>query len=364
MAEERPEVAVCSDARTCPISQGRCPGSCVFAEVMQSQSLGVVVFDCGADALVFANRATHVLLERAGRRADYPTLRALFLPPGEAPAGPSAVRRRDPLRVGSRLLGYTLYRGGRFAWVLVRDITEKERLESIAEAVESMNNIGYVFSAVRHELGNPVNSIKAALSVLRANLDSYSKETVAEYLDGMGAELGRVENLLRSLKTFSLYERPEIQPVELGALLNDFARRIWDETRRRDISLSVEVARECWAACDPRAMQQVLLNLFANAADAVAGRAKPEVRLAASGGGELAVVRVQDNGPGMTLEQRQKVFKPFHTTKERGTGLGLVISRKMVVRMSGTIAVDSEQGLGTTVTITLPASRAEGVTAT
>ncbi len=341
-------------SRICPISRGACPGSCVFAVVMQSQSLGVIVFDCGADALVFTNNAAQALLARAGQRADYPTLRALFLPRGEAVDGYSAVRRPEPLRVGSRILGYTLYRADRFAWVLVRDITEKERLESVAEAVESMNNIGYVFSAVRHELGNPINSVKAALSVLRANVHSYSKETVADYLDRMAAELGRVENLLRSLKTFSLYERPEIRPTELGGLLEEFARLVGDEARRRGISLSVEAGGECWAACDPRALQQVLLNLFANAAEAVAGRDRSEVRLTASPADGVALVRVQDSGQGMTPEQRRMLFKPFHTTKEKGTGLGLVISRKMVARMSGTISVESDEGVGTTVTVALP----------
>jgi two-component system sporulation sensor kinase A len=85
----------------------------------------------------------------------------------------------------------------------------------------------------------------------------------------------------------------------------------------------------------------------------------PEVRLSASAADGLALIRVQDNGSGMTQEQRSRLFKPFHTTKERGTGLGLVISRKLVARMSGTIAVESEEGVGTTVTIALPESRAE-----
>ncbi len=351
------DAAPCHEARACPITGGPCPGQCVFAEVMKTQSLGVVVFDCAADALVFANNATRAILERAGRKADYATLRSLFLPTGEAPEAPARVHRPDPLRVGSRLLGFTLYRAGRFAWMLVRDVTEKERLESIAEAVESMNNMGYVFSAVRHELGNPINSIKAALSLLRANVDSFPLETVAEYLDRMAAEVGRVENLLRSLKTFSLYERLEIQPVEVGGLLNAFAGLVSAESHRRNLALSVEVAAECWAACDSRAMQQVLLNLFANAVDAVGGRLQPEVRLKASSADGLATIRVEDNGEGMTPEQRRHLFKPFHTTKEAGTGLGLVISRKMVARMSGTIAVDSQEGLGTTVTITLPEAR-------
>ena len=209
------------EVRVCPISQGPCPGECVFAHVMEGQTLGVLVFDLAAPALLFANRAARALLEKDGRPVDYESMRALFLDGGDAARRFETVGRPEPLRLGSRLIGYTLYREGPFAWALVRDITAKARLESIAEAVESMNNIGYVFSAVRHELGNPVNSIKAALSVLRANVESYSRETVAEYLDRMGAELGRVENLLRSLKTFSLYERPEIRAVDLRALLDE-----------------------------------------------------------------------------------------------------------------------------------------------
>lgn len=351
----------CSGERSCPITQGPCPGRCVFAEVMQTQSLGVVVFDCESDALVFANRAAQALLQRAGREADHATLRSLFLPGGEALDGFSASRRPDPVRVGSRLLGYSQYRVGRFAWVLVRDITEKARLESIAEAVETTNNIGYVFSAVRHELGNPINSLKAALSLLRASVDSCSREMLADYLDRMAAELGRVENLLRSLKTFSLYERPEIRPVELGALLLEFARLAGDETRRRGISLSVDVAGEVWAAGDPRALQQVLLNIFANAADAVAERDRRDVRLSASAADQLATLRVEDSGHGMNAEELQRAFKPFHTTKQNGTGLGLVISRKMLVRMGGTIGIESTEGVGTVVSIALPVAGAREV---
>jgi signal transduction histidine kinase len=95
--------------------------------------------------------------------------------------------------------------GSGLAWAFF-DITEKSRLESIAEAVETMNNIGYVFSAVRHELGNPINSVKAGLSVLRANIDTFSRSVVIEYVDRLSSELSRVEVLLRSLRNFSMYD--------------------------------------------------------------------------------------------------------------------------------------------------------------
>lgn len=324
---------------------------------MEGQSLGVLVFDLALRSLLFANRAARALLAGAGRVVDYEGLRELFLPAGEHPLGPYSESRPEPVRLGSRLIGYTLYREGPFAWALVRDITAKARLESIAEAVESMNNIGYVFSAVRHELGNPVNSIKAALSVLRANLDSYPRATVAEYLDLVMGEIGRVEHLLRSLRTFSLYERPDVVPVDLDGFLRAFVALVDGECKRRQLDLSLELAPGCWAACDPRALQQVMLNLFANAADAVDGRERPRARISASSAEGLVTLRLEDNGCGMDAEQLRNLFRPFHTTKDRGTGLGLVISRKMVARMSGTIAVESAAGVGTLVTITLPEAK-------
>jgi signal transduction histidine kinase len=247
-----------------------------------------------------------------------------------------------------------VYRARTFAWVLVRDITDKVRLESIAEAVETMNNIGYVFSAVRHELGNPINSIKAALSVLRANLESYSPDTVADYLERIVSEVGRVENLLRSLRSFSLYERPDFQRVEMESFLGSFSQLVAEETEKRGIVLATEAEADCWALCDPRALQQVMLNLFANAADALDGRPEPELRIGATSGDGLVFLRVIDNGEGIPEEQAKDLFKPFYTSKENGTGLGLVISRKMLAKIGGTIAIDSNAGEGTMVTITLP----------
>ena len=349
----------CASARECPISHGACPGHCVFADVMESQRLGVVVFDLGRLEILFVNRSARELFERLGTGTGYDSLAELFLPwclDGTAVGFHSA----EPLRIGDRLLGYTAYRARNLAWAFVRDITEKARLESIAAAVETMNNIGYVFSAVRHELGNPINSVKAALSVLRTNLGTYSEQRVAEYLERIAGEVGRVEKLLQSLKTFSIYECPEIQPVELEAFVRDFGDLVSEEVRRRDIALSVEVPGGCWAAADPRALQQVLLNLFANAVQAQdGGAARPSIRLSAACTEELVLLEVTDNGRGMTSEEAQNLFRPFYTSKEKGTGLGLVITRNLLTRMRGTISVKSREGDGATVTVTLPRSQPE-----
>ena len=94
---------------------------------------------------------------------------------------------------------------------------------------------------------------------------------------------------------------------------------------------------------DPRAFHQVMLNLMTNAADALTDRPRPIIDLEVDQDAEFAVVRVRDNGLGMTVAELAKLFKPFHTTKPNGTGLGLAIVKKMLARMGGTILVDSVQ---------------------
>ena len=341
----------------CPISHTPCPGPCLFADVMESARLGIVVLDVRERALVFANASAREIFAAVQQPVGYRELIELLFPPGLDPASFTSPFSAEPLHLRSRVLGYTLYRSGSFTWAFVRDVTEKLRLESIAEAAELMNSIGFVFSALRHELGNPINSVKAALSVLRRGLDRFPRETVAEYLDRMLVEVGRVEHLLRSMKSFSMYERTEPTSVDLSAFLLDFEHLVRDEAERRGIRLELDTRDAVWASCDPRALQQVMLNLFANAADAMEGRDDASFRVELRSSGGLVTMRVIDNGPGLDAEQREHLFKPFYTSKAKGTGLGLVISRKLLAKMQGSIELDSAPGAGVAVTITLPACR-------
>ena len=90
-----------------------------------------------------------------------------------------------------------------------RDVSEARRLESIAEAINMMDNVGYIFSGIRHELGNPINSIKTALTVLKQNLKKWSTDQVDVYIERCLTETTRVEYLLQTMKTFSMHENPE-----------------------------------------------------------------------------------------------------------------------------------------------------------
>jgi PAS domain S-box-containing protein len=236
-----------------------------------------------------------------------------------------------------------------------RDVTDKKRLESIAEAVNTMSNIGYVFSGIRHELGNPINSIKTTITVLKRKLDEFSKENIVKYVDRALGDIARVEYLLKSLKSFTAFETPKNENLHLNTFMINFLDLISDDFSAKRISIKSPALDEgLWVLADPRALHQVLLNLMVNASDALTDSSKKEIVIDIARQDKLVKFSLKDNGCGISKKEQGNLFKPFYTNKVDGTGLGMVIVKKMLAKMDGTIEVESEENVGTTVIITLP----------
>jgi|GEM_PF-1129264 PAS domain S-box-containing protein len=239
-----------------------------------------------------------------------------------------------------------------------RNITEKKRLESIAEAANLMENIGFIFSSIRHELGNPINSIKVSLSVLDSNLEGYNKNDIKRFINRSLSDIGRVEYLLKTLKNFSIFEHPLVEKTDLTALLNKFITLVDSELKQKDIQLSVSIPQTpLFGLIDPRAFQQVMLNLIANAADALSETSQKCISLSLSKeeNGQIITI-IRDTGCGISNAEQANLFKPFFTTKEQGTGLGLVIVKKMLSKMNCSINIYSEPNAGTKIHIAIPGS--------
>jgi len=314
----------------------------------------ILVLDLGCRQVVFENEAARRLLDEIGDHS-YEGLGRLLMKGGrsfEDLVGDHV--QGDSVRVGSHVYGYSFYRSNGFVWVFLLDITERRRLEAIVESVEQMNSLGFIFSAVRHELGNPIHSIKAAVSVLRSGLDRFPKETVADHLESIEGELARAENLLRSLRNFSLFEQPEMKAVDLASFCSQLRPLVEPDLHARGIDLVIEVDPGLpLVNADVRALHQILINLVANAADALGGEPGPAIRIhvvSAAGG---VTMTVEDNGPGVPEHLLPRIFTPFFTTKEHGTGLGLIIVKKMVTGMNGTIWMEPALPHGTRVSFTL-----------
>jgi len=326
-----------------------------YGKILDYIDVGVLVLDLQERRIDYRNPVFCNVLQDPGLCDSFDRLEELILVDLIKPAsGPASIT----VSHHERTFGCSIYDiGARYRCVFIRDISEKLRLESIAQAVNTMDNIGYIFSGVRHEIGNPLNSLKMALSVLRNNLDNFERETVIEYIDRGLADIGRVEFLLRSMKSFAVFERIELRDVDLGQFMRRFMSLIESEFSERGISLvfdePVDMSR---VRIDSRALHQALLNLLANAADALADVADPEIHLFAEERDQLIRLVVSDNGAGISEAQRRHLFKPFNTSKPSGNGLGLVITRKLLAQMNADIEIESSPGNGTLAIISLPLS--------
>lgn len=340
----------------CPISKTPCPGVCIYADILENINLGIIVFDICSEKVIFQNKLALDIFAATTKPKDYEGLYSLLMSDLDELPSPSKPSLSRTLHYGTRLLGYTVYNVIEgYIWIFVQDVSEKVRLESIAEAVNTMENIGYIFSSIRHEIGNPINSIKMTMSVLKNNLEKFPKDTVAAYVDRVLTEIGRVEYLLKSLRNFNLYENPQRQRVKMDSFVENFMALVADDYKQKGIKLRTIIhPRAEWAYVDPRALQQVLLNILSNAADALKGREEPEIDIGVLRLNGRIKMLVADNGCGMTEEQQKHLFKPFYTFKTEGTGLGLVIVKKMLAQMNSTIEIKSYENAGTLVTISLP----------
>lgn len=329
---------------------------CIFESVWSRIDSGMVLFDVSQHQLLWANHPALRLLEKVKATPDYQTLRQLFLPDLSEFSAGVKLRRLQEVCVGAVVLGYSVYRTSEVNFVvLLRDITEQRRLETIAETANLMENIGYVFGGIRHELGNPINTIKMTLSVLRRNLDAVDTAKVADAIDRTLEEVTRVEYLLNNLKSFTIYDTPVLAPLNLAAAVERFAHLVRGDMEQRGIALTTRVSQTSrWVMADARTLQQVLLNLVTNAVDALAGRSGARIELITEAHHERILLKVRDNGVGMGADQLANLFKPFRTTKPRGTGLGMVIVKKMLSAMGASLEVASQVDHGTTMTISMP----------
>jgi len=340
----------------CPISLKPCTGVCIYADILNNTHIALIVLDICNNTILCRNAAVDNIFKTIQKPIDYETVVNLLIPDFKEFISKSEHILRARVNLESMILGYSVYKATHdFIWIYLRDITEKARVESIAEAASMMDNLGAIISGVRHELGNPLNSIKVTLSVLKENIADYSMVKVLEFCDDALSEVRRIEYLLRSLKNFNMYESPEMQEMHIPSFMKVFLRLVSPTFENSGVSLRTSIDPGTDKAyTDPRALQQVLVNLTNNSLDAVQGIRDPQVDIEIISADGWVTLSVRDNGRGLSELEKQRLYVPFTTTKPGGTGLGMTIVKKLLTGMSGSIDVESEEGVGTTVSIKIP----------
>jgi signal transduction histidine kinase len=220
--------------------------------------------------------------------------------------------------------------------------------------------VGKLAAGVAHEMRNPLTSIKMWLYSLRRAVGT--EPDLCRRFETISDEITRLEGIIRSFLEFS--RPPALTLASHHAV--DVIERTMELMHHRLQAKQVQLIQEHDAALpaihvDAEQMRQVLVNLIDNAAEAMPSGGV--IRVAASSatdpnGRRMVVIRIHDTGCGIPEESRARIFEPFYSTKESGTGLGLCIAANIVARHQGRITVESSAATGTTFAIWIPAAGA------
>jgi PAS domain S-box-containing protein len=236
---------------------------------------------------------------------------------------------------------------------IVRDVTELKRLKRQISHAEKLSVVGQLAAGIAHEVGNPLTSISSLVQIIQMTTnDTFAKEK----LELVKNQINRIAKTIRELVDFSRPSNYEVKLTDLNKVIQDALNIVRYGKKSKDINFVLTLDTDL-----PRItlvqdqIIQVFINLLLNAVDAMEG--KPgEIKISSVSHNQSIQVMVSDNGKGIPDEIKIKIFEPFFTTKKvgEGTGLGLWVSYGIVKNFGGEIDVDSEVGLGSTFTVSLP----------
>jgi PAS domain S-box-containing protein len=241
---------------------------------------------------------------------------------------------------------------------VIRDITKRKDMEREIRFMERLADMGKAAAQITHEIRKPLMLIGGFARQVCNAATLENDEKARQKLNIVVDEVRRLEALLNG---FSLLTRPPVASEKHCLSLNQVLQETLDlmDPMLKDQEVALEAALESEPLLihgDPDQLKQVFLNLLQNAVEAVSG--KGIIRVASKKLMAAAIVTIQDDGPGISRQLRDKVFDPFFTTKPEGSGLGLAISRNIIQDHGGSLTLDSALPGGAVFTISVPITTA------
>jgi len=271
------------------------------------------------------------------------------------------------------IIGIAFYLTDRIVRRMERMDTEKDRLGDQLIRASRLAELGEMAAGFAHEINNPLQIIKSEQTLIDTILgelkergeikESEDLTELEDSVDQIKLQVDRCAQITQSILKFGRQDEIQSKDIDLLSFIPEVTKMVANKVRVNGISLREEISEDTPPIHgDPGQLQQVLLNLFNNAIDAILAKhgskggqlsieTKPNVN------GKVAII-IRDNGCGISPENQKKIFSPFFTTKPvgQGTGLGLSVCYGIIESMGGVMEVESEEGVGTTFTITLPVS--------
>jgi two-component system, sporulation sensor kinase E len=241
--------------------------------------------------------------------------------------------------------------------MLVRDVTRSRQEAEKEMESEKLNALTLLAAGVAHEIGNPLNSLSLHLQLLERRIRDLPKDDQKPLTDHLGTartEIGRLDTILKQFLQAMRPTNPEREATELHKILEESLLALSPELESREIPVKLDFALDLPSLdLDPTQIKQALYNVIRNAYQAV-DQGEGEIFIQTHVTDYEVRLSISDNGSGISPEAMGAMFEPFKTTKVEGTGLGMLIVRRILREHGGELEVESEESVGTKVTLCFP----------
>jgi PAS domain S-box-containing protein len=333
--------------------------------ILQSVTSGVVTIDCEGKIARF-NAAAGEILNQSPERVegmpytdifgDDPSFTAMLQSPKTRQRREWRLRRADGK---SLMLGLTLsdlHDGQRRPLgtaVVFADLTEIRALQDQVELKQRLALMGEMSAWIAHEFRNDIGTIFGFSKLLAKQLGA--DHPGQEKIGAIHREILAMERLITEMLAYAKTDEVQATSLNLSALLRELADTFGQASPDVRWKLQVE---EVALPLDPVLIRRAFSNMIQNAIEAMGGSGIVTIRLVRQAGG-MTQVRISDTGPGISPEHLDRIFVPFFTTKEQGTGLGLALAHKIILAHNGRIAADNLPDSGSIFTVDFPAPHAD-----
>jgi two-component system, sporulation sensor kinase E len=240
--------------------------------------------------------------------------------------------------------------------IILHDITESRRTEQQTIESERFNALTLLAAGVAHEIGNPLNSLNIHLQLIEREArkrDGAKAVELQESVEVARAEVNRLDSIISQFLRAIRPTHPQLKPESINSIVEEAVRFLAPEIKDRDIVVEQELRSDLpLLDLDRDQMKQAFYNVIKNSFEAMKSRGILRIRTDMDD--SHVMVRFTDSGGGMSAENLSRVFEPYFTTKTSGTGLGLLIVRRIVREHGGELSIESSAGKGLAVTIRLP----------
>ncbi|MGY2613524.1 ATP-binding protein [Bacillus pretiosus] len=238
--------------------------------------------------------------------------------------------------------------------IIVRDITERKKTEELLNKSDTLAAIGQLAAGVAHEVRNPLTVIKGFIQLFQIN-----KEDQEKYFDLMLSEIERIEAILQEFLSIAKTDEINTEQRNIYQIYNNVVSLM--NTKAIMTNIQVELyadTKDISIECSENQLKQVFINILQNSIEAMPDGGKITIHIKEIND-EGVIIHVIDEGIGIPEDRIKRLGEPFYSTKEKGTGIGLMLSYKIIESHQGNISIMSEVGVGTTVTIYLPKAQSE-----